>query len=124
MSDSPNHTNMAAVMAQLRMPEGCSLRRKETFDYVTPGYAYSVELFQNADDTWYAIAVPQESERLVVYGSSVLPSAQHALQALVDKIRREGMDQLFGDPTPPAAEDESAEEAENEEGLIADDEDE
>ncbi|QSO49165.1 hypothetical protein [Alicyclobacillus mengziensis] len=95
---SPN--DMAAVMAQLRMPEGCNIRRKETFEYLTPHYTYNIELFQNADNTWYAIAIPRDSDRLVVYGSSVLSSAHLALQSLLDKIQREGMHQLFGNPEP------------------------
>jgi hypothetical protein len=98
MSEPASPSDMTATMAQLRMPEGCNIRRKETFEYVTPHYTYNVELFQNADNTWYAIAVPRDSDRLVVYGSSVLSSAQLALQSLIDKIKREGMQQLFGTP--------------------------
>lgn len=116
---SPN--DMAVVMAQLRMPEGCNIRRKETFEYLTPQYIYNIELFQNADNTWYAIAIPRDSDRLVVYGSSVLSSAQLALQSLLDKIKREGMHQLFGAPEPEDEfEEDGFDEPESDDGGLED----
>lgn len=114
MADQQSPIDMGQVMASLRIPDKCTLRRKETFEYVTPGYLYDVDLFQNADNTWYSIAVPRDSDRLVVYGSSELPSAKLALQALVDKIKREGMDQLFGGAAPEEDEDEGYEDEEYE----------
>lgn len=112
MADEQTRTDMADLMANLRIPDECALRRKETFEYITPGYSYNVELYQNSDGTWYAIGIPRDSERMVVYGSSVLSSAKLAMQNLIDKIKREGMDQLFGEPQP---EDEVLDEAEEEE---------
>jgi hypothetical protein len=82
--------------AKVRVPEGCSLKRKEFYEYTTANNVYDVELYENADGTFYAIGVPREGHRLVVYGSNVVPSGEMALQILVDKIRREGVDVLFG----------------------------
>jgi hypothetical protein len=114
-------TDMGTVMASLRIPQKCHLRRKEQFEYITQGYLYDVDLFQNADGTWYSIAVPRDSERLVVYGSSELPSAKLALQSLIDKIKREGMDQLFGDGQLEAEdEDEFEDEYEDDEVRVTD----
>jgi hypothetical protein len=84
--------------AKVRVPEGCSLKRKELFEYTTADNVYDVELFESADGTYYAIGVPRDGERLVVYGSNVVPSAEMALQIVVDKIRREGVHVLFGQP--------------------------
>lgn len=56
---------------------------------------YDIELYENTDATFYAIGVPRDTERVVVYGSSVVSSRQVALQSLLDKIAREGMSQLF-----------------------------
>jgi len=83
---------------RLRLPEGCNLKRKETYEYTTPDYTYDVDLYENTDGTFYSIGVPRDSERLVVYGSNMMPSAERALQILVDKIKREGMDTLFSSP--------------------------
>ncbi len=82
--------------SNVRVPEGCSLRRKELYEYTTPNNVYDVELYENADGTFYAIGIPRDGHRLVVYGSNIVQSGEMALQILVDKIRREGVDVLFG----------------------------
>ncbi len=71
------------------MPSGCSLLRKEEYEYRTAHNRYRIELFQEQSGAWYAVAVPLEGERLIVYGSPVVASAADALQAVVDKITRE-----------------------------------
>jgi hypothetical protein len=84
-------------LSQIQTPSGCTLRRKEQYEYVTPNNVYNVELFENQDGTFYAVGVPRDSQRLIVYGSSIVSSRQHALQMLVDKIQREGS--LLGEET-------------------------
>lgn len=70
-------------------PEGCILRRKELYEYITPDNAYDVELYENSDGTFYAIGLPRDGERVIVYGSNVMDTADEAMHILVDKIRRE-----------------------------------
>lgn len=74
------------------VPEGCTLRRKEQFDYTTLYNQYAIELFFNQDGTCYAVAVPN-SGRLIVYGSSIVKDPQQALQMVIDKIEREGLEE-------------------------------
>ncbi|MCL6592770.1 MAG: hypothetical protein K6T31_02225 [Alicyclobacillus sp.] len=88
------------AFARVSTPAGCVLRRKELYEYTTPDEVYRVELYENPDGSWYAIAVPSQDERLIVYGTPVLPSAQQALQGLVDKIARESA--LLQRSTTPA----------------------
>ncbi|GMA49429.1 hypothetical protein GCM10025857_07860 [Alicyclobacillus contaminans] len=91
-------------LSALRLPDGCVMRRKELYEYVTPEYIYDVELYEQADGTFYAVGLPRGSQRVVIYGSSVLPSAEQALQQLVDKIQRDGMPQRPSDiPSSVAA---------------------
>ncbi|MCL6548755.1 MAG: hypothetical protein K6T30_07575 [Alicyclobacillus sp.] len=89
----PLRPSAPPLFADVRLPDGCTLRRKHTFEYTTPDSLYDIELFENTDGTWYAIGVPREGP-LVVYGSNVVGDAVMALQVVIDKIRRE---------RPPAA---------------------
>ncbi|MCL6597116.1 MAG: hypothetical protein K6T81_00060 [Alicyclobacillus macrosporangiidus] len=92
------------------VPNGCTLRRKQVFEYTTPEQMYRVELFENPDGTCYAIGVPEDSERLIVYGSNVVDSPELALRILVDKIRRESG--IFH-TSPHSEEDDSSEDSES-----------
>jgi|GEM_PF-6672701 len=71
------------------LPEDCTLRRKESFEYTTASHTFDVELFENQDTTCYAIAVPRDAKRLMVFGTQEVKTPAMALRALVDKIRRE-----------------------------------
>jgi hypothetical protein len=102
--------NSTSPFSQVSTPDGCSLRKKEQYEYTTPNNVYNVELFENSDGTYYAIGVPRDSERLIVYGSNISPSAEQALQVLVDKILRDGA--MIGEET----ETEETQEAEEIEG--------
>ncbi|MDQ0189003.1 hypothetical protein JI721_02020 [Alicyclobacillus cycloheptanicus] len=93
--DAPLPLNWQAVT----LPEGCTLRRKETFEYVTAANIYDMELFQTQENMWYAIAIPREGERLIIYGSNEVQSAQMAIQIVVDKIAREGLENVPGADT-------------------------
>jgi hypothetical protein len=84
MREEAHHT-----FHSVSLPAGHQLRRKELYEYTTQDNVYDVELFENQDGTFYAIGLPREGERLVVYGTNVLPSAHLALKALIDKIGRE-----------------------------------
>jgi hypothetical protein len=77
--------------ASVEIKEGNFLRKKELFEYTTPANIYDIELFQNQDNTFYAIGVPREG-RIVVYGSAIVDDSRSALQTVIDKIHREGMD--------------------------------
>jgi hypothetical protein len=85
-----------AGFSRVRIPEGCMLKRKQLFEYTTPHHVYDIELFEQQDGTFYAIGLPRDEERWVVYGSNIVDTAEQALQILVDKIQREGVDVLFG----------------------------
>ncbi|MCL6453595.1 MAG: hypothetical protein K6T78_08215 [Alicyclobacillus sp.] len=92
-----------AFFSHLRVGPESVLRRKELYEYVTPEALYDVELYENSDGTYYAVAVPRDVERIVVYGSSVCSTAAAAMQSVMDKIHREGVGALFGGPTPSAS---------------------
>lgn len=78
--------------SSIKVQEGNFLRRKELFEYTTSMNVYDIELFQNQDGTFYAIGVPKEG-RIVVYGSAIVNDRGLALQTVVDKIRRDGMEE-------------------------------
>lgn len=98
-------TTKASLLSSLRLREGYTLRKKETFEYQTPHRIYDVELFEHADGTYHAIGIPRDTDKVVVYGSSVMSSAKYALQNLIDKITRDGVDVLFGGDEPSTDED-------------------
>ncbi len=75
----------------IKVQEGNFLRRKELFEYTTPMNVYDIELFENQDGTYYAVGVPREG-RVVVYGSAIIEDPSLAIQTVVDKIRREGLE--------------------------------
>lgn len=77
------------------LTEGSFLRKKELYEYTTPDNVYDVELYMNQDGTCYAIGIPREGERLIVYGTNVVPSADLALKQLLQKIERQGFDRDF-----------------------------
>ncbi|MCL6444733.1 MAG: hypothetical protein K6T83_14980 [Alicyclobacillus sp.] len=84
----PEADGKSPYFAALELPAGCTIRRKETFEYTTPDNTYDVELYEDTDGQFYAIGVPREGP-VVVYGSNVLASPVMALQVVVDKIDRE-----------------------------------
>ncbi|MDI3256434.1 MAG: hypothetical protein QJR01_01670 [Kyrpidia sp.] len=75
--------------ASVELPPGASLLRKETFTFQIGGNEYGIELFETAGGEFYAVGMPQFSDKIVVYGSPVVPSPVSALQIVIDKIRRE-----------------------------------
>lgn len=79
------------LVTRITTPEGCALVQKTQFEYTTPQHAYQLELVQNQEGLYFAVAVPKEG-KLVVYGSSIVPNAQGAIQSVIDKITRSGFD--------------------------------
>jgi hypothetical protein len=73
----------------LRLPEGAQLVKKEVFTYTVREQEFKIELFEQHDGTYYAIGVPENDERLIIYGSSIVNDKRTALQIVVDKIERE-----------------------------------
>lgn len=76
----------------VKVPNECTLRIKESFEYTTPVNLYDLTAYGNQDGSWYAIALPRDGERVIIYGSNVMPTAQMAIQVVVDKIHREGLE--------------------------------
>lgn len=93
-------TSDAAEWRNVEVPDGCTLRHKQLFEYTTQANVYDLELYENQGGTWYAIAIPREGERLIIYGSNEVPTAQMAIQIVVDKIKREGLEETL----PPLSE--------------------
>jgi len=77
--------------SSVKVPSENFLRKKETFEYTTAENIYDIDVFTNQDGTHYAIGVPREG-RVIVYGSAVVDDYPLALQMVIDKIRREGME--------------------------------
>ncbi|RIV28716.1 hypothetical protein D2Q93_01580 [Alicyclobacillaceae bacterium I2511] len=94
---SEHAENHSSDFSKVPVPPGCTLMRKETFEYTTPHAVYRVDLYENQEETFYAIAVPEDSEKLVIYGTPNFKSKEKALLSLVDKIRREGVEKLFSE---------------------------
>jgi hypothetical protein len=70
------------------VPAGHQLRRKEQYEYTTPEAVYDIEVFEGTDGTWYAVGVPREGDKLVVYGSPVVDSRSEAIGHVLAKIRQ------------------------------------
>jgi hypothetical protein len=84
LASSPKSKPFSTV----KIPAGNFLRRKDVYEYTTANGMYDIELFENQDDTFYAIGLPRDGQ-LVVYGSNIMGTGEQALQTVVDKIERE-----------------------------------
>ncbi|PWK11331.1 hypothetical protein [Tumebacillus permanentifrigoris] len=74
---------------EAEVPEGGTLLRKETYEYQTEKGDYDIEVFENMKGEFYAIGVPRDDERLIIYGSNITTSRALALSVVLDKIERE-----------------------------------
>ncbi|KEO81654.1 hypothetical protein [Tumebacillus flagellatus] len=74
---------------EAEVPEGGKLLRKESYEYQTDKGDFDIEVFENMKGEFYAIAVPRDDERLVIYGSNVTTSRALALSVVMEKIERE-----------------------------------
>ena len=73
----------------LKLPDDSELMRKEWFTYRIDGEWYEIELFEKTTGEYYAIGTPANQDKLVIYGSAVVPSAQEALRQAIRKINRD-----------------------------------
>ena len=80
---------MPREWTESEVPEGGKLVKKELYEYQTEKGEYDIELFETMDGQFYAIAVPREDERLIIYGSNITASRALALSIVMDKIERE-----------------------------------
>jgi hypothetical protein len=80
---------MPKLWTESEVPEGGKLLRKELFEYHTEKGEYLIELFETMKGEFYAIGTPQESDKLIVYGSNITVSRALALSVVMDKIERE-----------------------------------
>lgn len=74
---------------EAEMPEGGVLVRKELFEYTTEKGRFDIELFENLDGKFYAIGLPKDDDRMIIYGSNVTETKAMALSIVMDKIERE-----------------------------------
>ena len=81
---------MPREWTESEVPEGGTLLKKETYEYQNEKGDYSIELFENLKGEFYAIGVPKESEKLIVFGSNITVSRALALSVVMEKIDREG----------------------------------
>lgn len=80
---------MPREWTEAEIPEGGKLLKKELYEYHTEKGEYSIELFETMKGEFYAIAVPNDSEKLIIYGSNITTSRALALSVVIDKIERE-----------------------------------
>lgn len=113
--EGDNHDTDNLSWHSVRLPEGCALVRKHSFEYTTAANLYDLALYEHQDGSWHAIALPRGGSRVIIYGSNVVDTAQMAIQVVVDKIRREGLE-AWDEPTV-TEEDATDEEAVNEEAV-------
>jgi hypothetical protein len=71
------------------VPEGGTLVRKEMFEYTNDKGEYQIEVFENMKGEFWAIAVPRDDERLIIYGSNITSTRAMALSIVLDKIERD-----------------------------------
>jgi hypothetical protein len=73
----------------VNLPEGAELLKKEVFTYTVRDQEFTIELFEQNDGKYYAIGVPKDDSRLIIYGSNIVDDKRTALQIVVNKIERE-----------------------------------
>jgi hypothetical protein len=81
---------MPQQWTEAEVPEGGTLLRKEIYEYHNEKGEYVIELFEKIDGQCYAIGVPKEDERLIIFGSNITATRAMALSIVIDKIEREG----------------------------------
>ena len=73
----------------LNLHEGAELFRKEQFLYHIADQDYTIELFESIKGEYYAIGLPANSDKLMIYGSSIVNDPVKALQQTLRKIDRD-----------------------------------
>ncbi|HEU4963813.1 MAG TPA: hypothetical protein VFV52_08170 [Bacilli bacterium] len=81
---------MPKLWTEAEVPEGGgTLLKKELYEYHTQKGEYQIELFERMNGECYAIAVPKDDERLIVFGSNITTSKALALSVVMEKIERD-----------------------------------
>ncbi|ADG05257.1 hypothetical protein [Kyrpidia tusciae] len=73
----------------VELPPDARLLRKETFTLQMEQQDYDIELFETMEGEYYAMGTPRATDKIIVYGSPVVPDAALALQIVIDKIQRD-----------------------------------
>jgi len=74
---------------EIKLQEGTELLRKEQFIYRIANEEYTIELFESHNGEYYAIGVPVHTDRLLIYGSSIVNDPRKALDQTIRKINRD-----------------------------------
>lgn len=67
------------------------LWRKESFVYTIAGEPFDLELFSSQDGRYYAIGMPADKSRLIIYGSQIVDSEAIAIDQTIKKINRDSL---------------------------------
>ena len=73
----------------LKLPDDSELLRKEWFTYRIEDQWYDIELFEKSTGEYYAIGTPANKDKLIIYGSAAVSTAQDALHQTIQKINRD-----------------------------------
>ena len=80
---------MKSEWKELKLQEGTELLHKEQFIYRIANAEYTIELFESHNGEYYAIGVPVHTDRLLIYGSSIVNDPRKALDQTIRKINRD-----------------------------------
>ena len=80
---------MKSEWKELKLQEGTELLRKEQFIYRIANAEYTIELFESPNEEYYAIGVPAHTDKLMIYGSSIVNDPRKALDQTIHKINRD-----------------------------------
>ncbi len=73
----------------IKLREGAELLRKEQYLYRIADQEFTIELFETSKDEYYAIGVPVNTDKLMIYGSSIVNDPVKALNQTIRKIDRD-----------------------------------
>ncbi|MDB5083531.1 MAG: hypothetical protein JWN30_417 [Bacilli bacterium] len=74
---------------EVKLPADISLTKKEVFELSHPSGTYEIELFTSHNGECWAIGVPKNDAKFIVYGSPIVGNTKQALEIVIDKISRE-----------------------------------
>ncbi|PWI58925.1 hypothetical protein [Sulfoacidibacillus thermotolerans] len=80
---------MSSSWKSIPLREDAELLRKEVYHYQLGGDLFQIELFETQGSEFYAIGTPSHSDRLYIYGSTVVKDPAVALEQAIKKINRE-----------------------------------
>ena len=80
---------MKSEWKELKLQEGTELLRMEQFIYRIANAEYTIELFESHNGEYYAIGEPAHTDKLMIYGSSIVNDPRKALDQTIRKINRD-----------------------------------